>query len=79
MQRGIGDFWSYHLLAQGKIDIMVEAKMKIWDIAALTVIVQEAGGVVTDINGNPITKDSTSNIATNKNLADLIKKHFASS
>lgn len=78
LQRGIGDFWSYHLLAQGKIDIMIEAEMKIWDIAALTVIVQEAGGVVTDIEGKAISLGSTSNIATNKHLFEIIKNHFLS-
>lgn len=74
--RGIGDFWSYHLLAQGKIEIMVEAKTKIWDIAALKVIVEEAGGVVTDILGNPIGKETTSIIATNKNLHREVIAYF---
>src|SRR3989338_1906742 len=41
--RGFGDFWSHHLVAQGKIDSMAEAKVKIWDIAAAAIIVEEAG------------------------------------
>jgi len=75
-QRGIGDFWCYHLLAQGKIDIIIEAETKIWDIAALKIIVEEAGGKVTDINGHTITKDSTSIIATNKHLHNQVLKIF---
>lgn len=74
--RGIGDFWCYHLLAQGKIDIMIEAETKIWDFAALKIIVEEAGGKVTDIQGGAITKETTSIIATNKNLHDTVVKMF---
>ncbi|MDD5031428.1 MAG: inositol-phosphate phosphatase [Patescibacteria group bacterium] len=74
--RGIGDFWCYHLLAQGKIDIMIEAETKIWDFAALKIIVEEAGGKVTDINGNEVAKDTTSIIATNKNLHDSVVEIF---
>lgn len=74
--RGIGDFWCYHLLAQGKIDIMIEAETKIWDFAALKIIVEEAGGKVTDIHGGAITKKTTSIIATNKNLHDSVVEMF---
>jgi len=74
--RGIGDFWSYHLLAQGKIEIMVEAATKIWDIAAASIIVKEAGGKVTDLQGNPITKSSHSIIATNGLVHDKVVGYF---
>lgn len=74
--RGIGDCWSYHLLAQGKIDIMVEAYIKIWDVAALKIIVEEAGGRVTDIRGEELTKDSTTIIATNGHLHDEVVEMF---
>lgn len=63
--RGIGDCWSYHLLAQGKIDIMVEADIKLWDIAALKVIVEEAGGKMTEIDGAPIGFGTKTILATN--------------
>jgi fructose-1,6-bisphosphatase/inositol monophosphatase family enzyme len=39
----MGDFWIYHLVAQGKVDIMMEGSVKFWDIAAAKVIVEEAG------------------------------------
>ena len=61
--RGYGDFYHYHLLASGKIDLCVESDVNILDIAALTVIVREAGGVVTELNGDPI------NLATQSILA----------
>jgi histidinol-phosphatase len=74
--RGFGDAWSYHLLAQGKIDAMIEASTKIWDIAAVSLIVEEAGGRVTDISGNKITKDTTSIIATNNKIHEPVLNYF---
>lgn len=49
--RGYGDFCHYHLLARGAIDAVIESDVNILDIAALTVIVREAGGVFTDLEG----------------------------
>lgn len=49
--RGYGDFYHYHLLAAGKIEAVIESDVNILDIAALSVIVEEAGGVFTDLNG----------------------------
>ncbi|HEV7213881.1 MAG TPA: inositol monophosphatase family protein, partial [Chloroflexota bacterium] len=49
--RGHGDFYGYHLLARGKVDVMLEAQISPWDIAALRVIVTEAGGRFTDLDG----------------------------
>jgi histidinol-phosphatase len=66
--RGMGDFSTYHLLATGKIDIAMEAKVKFWDIAPATLIVQEAGGTVTQLDGKPITPESTTILATNGHL-----------
>jgi histidinol-phosphatase len=63
--RGMGDFWIYHLVAQGKVDIMMEASVKFWDIAAAKVIVEEAGGLMTQLDGEPITYHSTTALATN--------------
>ncbi len=74
--RGIGDSWSFHLLAQGKIDIMVDAHTFILDIAALSLIVEEAGGKVTDISGNPLDLKSTSVIATNGFIHDEVVSYF---
>ena len=51
--RGYGDFYHYHLLAAGKIEAVIESDVNILDIAALSVLVKEAGGVFTDLNGNP--------------------------
>lgn len=52
--RGYGDFYHYHLLASGSIDLVVESDVNILDIAALAVIVKEAGGIITDLAGAPL-------------------------
>lgn len=52
--RGYGDFYHYHLLATGSVDLVLESDVNILDIAALALIVREAGGVFTDLSGNPV-------------------------
>ncbi len=61
--RGYGDFYHYHLLASGRIDLVVESDVNILDIAALAVIVREAGGVFTDLDGRELTLETTSVLA----------------
>jgi histidinol-phosphatase len=63
--RGYGDFLHYHLLASGKIDAVIETDVNILDIAACVAIVTEAGGYFTDLDGAPITLQSTSVLASN--------------
>ncbi|WIY83796.1 inositol monophosphatase family protein [Propionimicrobium sp. PCR01-08-3] len=50
--RGFGDFWSYMLVAEGVVDAAAEPELSLWDKAALDVIVREAGGRFTDLDGN---------------------------
>ena len=49
--RGIGDFWSHMLVAEGAVDIAIEPQLALWDMAALDVIVTEAGGRFTSTAG----------------------------
>lgn len=63
--RGYGDFVHYHLLARGALDVVIESDVNILDIAAVTVIVREAGGRFTDLNGGPVGLETTSVLATN--------------
>lgn len=51
--RGLGDFWSHILVAEGAIDISVEPELALWDMAALDIIVREAGGTFTNLDGLP--------------------------
>lgn len=63
--RGYGDFYHYHLLAAGKLELVIESDVNILDIAALSILVKEAGGQMTDIQGNPINLETTSILAGN--------------
>ncbi|WP_043772396.1 inositol monophosphatase family protein [Algiphilus aromaticivorans] len=56
--RGYGDFLHYHLLASAKIDAVLESDINILDIAALAVIVREAGGVFTELDGGQLTLET---------------------
>ena len=70
--RGYGDFVHYHLLARGSLDVVIESDVNILDIAALTVIVREAGGTFTDLCGGEVGLDTTSVLATNGKLHTTI-------
>ncbi len=62
--RAYGDFWSYMLLAEGALDVVAEHDLKIYDIAALAPIVEQAGGRLTAIDGE-LTETTSSVLATN--------------
>lgn len=66
--RGYGDFYHYHLLSAGRIDAVLESDLNILDIAANTVILREAGGVITDLDGGPIGLETRSTVAGNAAL-----------
>jgi histidinol-phosphatase len=51
--RAFGDFWQHCLVAEGAIDVAVDAVASSWDLAALMPIVTEAGGRLTDLTGTP--------------------------
>jgi histidinol-phosphatase len=49
--RGFGDFWSHMLVAEGAAEIAIEPQVSLWDVAAIQIIVEEAGGRFTDLSG----------------------------
>ena len=77
-QRGYGDFWSYCLLAAGSTDVVIEAQLNPWDLAAVRAVVVAAGGRVTDLDGIDRC-DGGSAVATNGTLHDevmrLVEQH----
>jgi len=68
-QRGFGDYLGYALVAEGKAEIYVEVDLKPWDLAPCKIVVEEAGGRFTDLNGAP-TIYSGHALATNGRLHD---------
>lgn len=73
--RAYGDFWSYMLLAEGALDVVAEHDLKIYDIAALVPIIEQAGGSISDLQG-PLTERSSSVLATNSLLHSKLQEHF---
>jgi histidinol-phosphatase len=67
--RGFGDFWGHMLVARGSAEIMVEPELRVWDWAALHVIVEEAGGRISAFDGGPLV-DHGSVLTTNGLLHD---------
>ena len=73
--RGFGDFWSHMLVAEGAVDISSEPDVSLWDLAALQVIVEEAGGRFTSLAG-VATPDGGSVVCTNGHLHDEALAHL---
>jgi histidinol-phosphatase len=69
--RGYGDFWSYCLLAEGAVDVVAEPEVKLWDLAPLDIVVREAGGRFTNVEGQPGPHGGSA-VATNGLLHDQV-------
>ena len=69
--RGLGDFWQHMLVAEGALDAAVDARLAIWDYAAVAIVVDEAGGRV----GAPDGEDARPNeqlVSTNGVVHDAV-------
>jgi histidinol-phosphatase len=75
--RAYGDFWSYMLLAEGAVDIAAEPELHLYDMAALDVIVREAGGSFTSLDGTEGPFGGNS-LATNGHLHDAVLSFLGS-
>lgn len=74
--RAYGDFWSYMLVAEGAVDIATEPDLALHDMAALDVIVREAGGRFTNLDGAP-GPHGPGAVATNGRLHDRVVARLA--
>ena len=74
--RGFGDFWSHMLVAEGAIDVAIEPEVALWDLAALQIIVEEAGGRFTSLRGEA-RPDAGSAVSTNGLLHGAVLEAFA--
>jgi histidinol-phosphatase len=70
--RGFGDFWSFMLVAEGAVDVAVEPVAAVWDLAPLKIIVEEAGGKFTALDGRAVV-DGGNAVATNGLLHDAVR------
>ena len=69
--RGFGDAWGHCLVARGSADVMLELELSTWDFAALQVIVEEAGGKITQFDGTHLVHGGTV-LTTNGSLHEEI-------
>ncbi len=75
--RGYGDFYHYHRLAAGQLDAVIESDVNILDIAALSLIVQESGGVFSDLSGQAVGLQTRSVLAANPGLHAKLLASFS--
>jgi histidinol-phosphatase len=71
-----GTFYNLHLLASGRSDVAISLDLKPWDLAALAVIVREAGGSLTSLKGEPLGDGASTLLATNGILHEKVLRHF---
>jgi histidinol-phosphatase len=74
--RGFGDFWGYALVAEGAAEAMVETDASVWDLAAPAIVVEEAGGRMTDLAGDRSIANRTA-LASNGVLHDELVRRLA--
>jgi fructose-1,6-bisphosphatase/inositol monophosphatase family enzyme len=73
--RGWSDAYGYALLATGRVEIVLDPLMSIWDTAALVPVVTEAGGTLTDWSGTP-THTAPEALATNGHLLEAVLREI---
>jgi histidinol-phosphatase len=74
--RGFGDFWGHTLIARGAGEAMIEPELNIWDYAAFQIVVEEAGGRVTQLDGSP-TRHLGSVVSSNGLVHDEVLARLA--
>ena len=74
--RAYGDFLSYCLVAEGAVDIAAEPEVSLWDLAALDIVVREAGGAFSSLAGAPGPHGGTA-VATNGLLQEAVLNRLA--
>lgn len=74
--RAYGDFWSYCLVAEGAVDIACEPEVKVWDIAPLDILIREAGGTFSSLDGEPGPHGGSA-LATNGHLHEAVRSHLS--
>ncbi|MGU3650262.1 histidinol-phosphatase [Mycolicibacterium sp. A43C] len=74
--RAYGDFWSYCLVAEGAVDIACEPEVKVWDIAPLDILIREAGGTFSSVDGQAGPHGGSA-LATNGHLHEAVRARLS--
>ena len=73
--RGVGDAWQYMLVAEGAAEIATDPEATLWDLAAVSIVVEEAGGRFTSLTG----VDGPGSVAASRPTAGCTAWHSARS
>ena len=71
LQRGLCDAYGHMLVASGRAEVVVEPQLSVWDVAATSLVVTEAGGRFSDLNGTPSIRSGNA-VVTNGKLHDAV-------
>ena len=71
LQRGLGDAYGHMLIASGRAEVIVEPHLSVWDVAATSLVVSEAGGKFSDIDGTPSLRAGNA-LVTNGILHEIV-------
>ena len=78
LQRGLCDAYGHMLVASGRAEMIIEPELSVWDIAATSLIVREAGGRFTDLGGEQTIYHNqavVSNGLLHESLLDIIQTY----
>ena len=67
LQRGLCDAYGHMLVASGRAEVVVEPQLSVWDVAATSLVVSEAGGRFSDLAGTPSLRSGNA-VVTNGHL-----------
>ncbi len=71
LQRGLCDAYGHMLVASGRAEVVVEPQLSVWDVAATSLVVSEAGGRFSDLRGTPSIRSGNA-LLTNGLLHDVV-------
>jgi histidinol-phosphatase len=76
LARGLGDAYGHMLVASGRAEVMVEPQLSVWDVAATSLIIEEAGGRFSALNGTATIRAGNA-VVSNGRLHDEVLRIIA--
>ncbi len=66
LQRGLADAYGHMLVASGRAEVVVEPSLAVWDVAATSLVVSEAGGRFSDLDGAPSIRSNNAVVSNGR-------------
>ena len=74
LQRGLCDAYGHMLVASGRAEVVVEPHLSVWDVAATSLVVNEAGGRFSDLDGSPSIRSENAVVTNGRLHADVLQR-----